>query len=435
MRSGLRGFFVAGLVAGLIAAVAGPAGAAGDVGGIEASARALVAKGEFIAAARAYSRLYAETGETRYLYNEALARQKGGQHAVALDRWQLYQAVERPTGAEARKVAASIAYLQPHVLPIVFDREPGDAVGEWQVQAVPVSDATGAIVKASRDDRIDVPLHQGRWHVDATMAGRTTWTREIDVFVGAADVHVVHLEEPAVAARTQPSRQGAGPGQGPGGEPRAPAGASAGAPPAMGDTATRATVAERDAPGRGLGAGYWAGIGVSGAAAVVGLGLTIDCRLDDRVTIGSDEYETPSRVADYEKYDRRFLAGHGLLGAGLGGLAVSLTGLAPADDRHLWLFSELGVGAAFVVAGGVMTHFGDEDVRAASGVLPLELRSARYFDGLTLRRWGVSGLGLGGAMVLGATLALAFDTDTPLHARLVPLDERGGTMLVFGGGF
>jgi hypothetical protein len=406
---------IAALLAWL--AVVPPALAAGDVASREAEARGLILQGDFIGAARAYHALRASTEDHKFLFNEALARQKAGQFAVALALWEEYSRLARPRDDDLRKVQESIEYCRPRVFDVAFLRVPSSVTGEWYLAVARADDETARVDVTVRQGRPVLRLDESRWVVTATMAGKMPWRTEIEVFPGGPTYHEITFADVVVA---QPTPSPVAP-DGLDWDPDAVAEPRRRTDPPSTYQGPIRGAAPRQSP---TPPGYWWGAGLGGTALVAGAGLLL-------FDLGRMQMNDPERREidlRHSRGEQRLTTAWSLIGAGVGGLSVGLTGLLPPGERPTALWSELGVGGALVVTGGVMIGLAQKEWRDPNGDMSFVINLRRPGFGLLLGGVGLS---------LGAGLALLLDDreDLPVHISLAPLDGDGGTGLFIGGRF
>lgn len=396
----------------------------------EQEARDYVRDKRWADAARVFGALYRERNDPKFLYNEALAREKALQYGVALRRWAEYLAVAAPVGAERVAVEGHIDNLRRYVRHHVFVRTPAGVGAPWTVKARLAGDDAAHVSETGTRDEIELMLHDGRWTVEATMEGREPWTTSLEVYVDASDRHEVALAPVKVAVAPPPV------------DPIAPKGTAVGPrtpdpfddpapiadrrprPPAKGGGTKAQPPADT-----GLRAVYIGELATGGVLLVTG-SILYGIGLADNLTVHEVDLEAGADA--YNRKERLVSAGASLLGSGGGLLVTGFTGFVPRDARKVALWTEFGVGVAALGVGIALDVVGDRRVAGFSAQDNSQEERDEYSKRLDLRRGGLITLGAGGGLLVGSVLGLLLDGPPAVMTSFVPLEDGGALFMAAG---
>lgn len=121
-RTGGRAALVVALAASmLVGREAAAEEAAGPERGVAERAREAYARRDFVAAARMYEALFADTGAVKYLFNAGMAREAAGNDGLAIRHWQRYLDEAEAIAAEERaQLTEQLAAARRRAVPVLL---------------------------------------------------------------------------------------------------------------------------------------------------------------------------------------------------------------------------------------------------------------------------------------------------------------------------
>lgn len=141
-------------------------------------ARNLYGEREYLAAARHYERLWLDTGDSKYLYNAAAAREAAGHTASALAQWTRYGASLGVSTAERAEVDERLDEMRARLVPVVVTVTPNEVLGPaatfWcergEGRTQESFDIPALLVAAARPGSFVLHLEPGAWELRLTPA-------------------------------------------------------------------------------------------------------------------------------------------------------------------------------------------------------------------------------------------------------------------------
>jgi len=271
-------------------------------------ARNLYGERKYVAAARHYERLWLDTGDPKYLYNAAAAREAGGHMAAAQAHWTRYHTSSGVSAAERAEVQLRLEEMRARLVAVTVTVSPGDVLGPaatfWcergTSRAHEYFEIPAQLVANTTSDSFTLHLEPGTWELRLSPASafQTYATTRTSVLVSDSPVDLPMALEPSV-------------GQ---------------------DGATNFD-SERVARRLTLGMG-----GGSGGLALLGI-----------VVVAASAKSGDETSDDARRSLQRVGWGGGMIGAAIGlGAAAGLETLAPTRRRH---HIQLGVGAGVAAIG------------------------------------------------------------------------------------
>ena len=136
-------------------------------------ARNLYGEREYVAAARHYERLWLDTGDPKYLYNAAAAREAAGHTASALAQWTRYGASPGVSAAERAEVDARLDEMRTRLVPVIVTVTPDEVLGPaatfWcergEGRTQESFDIPAQLVAAARPGSYVLHLEPGAWEL------------------------------------------------------------------------------------------------------------------------------------------------------------------------------------------------------------------------------------------------------------------------------